>query len=201
MQINSSPINSGPLNGGLAVEPPQPDPDPPVGNGKSAYEIWLDLGNIGSEQDFIDSLKGDSAFQVWQSLGNESGTVFDYMAAIKGAPGVNGVDAVGEPGANGSPGESAYRIWLDAGNTGSEQDFLNALKGTNGKSAYQEWLDAGNLGTEQAFLEWLRQPPTGKKTTQLAVAQSITGTETLYLVQDNVSLQISLADLKAWLNS
>ena len=28
-------------------------------DGKSAYEIWLDLGNIGTEQDFIDSLIGD----------------------------------------------------------------------------------------------------------------------------------------------
>jgi hypothetical protein len=31
-----------------------------IGNqGKSAYEIWLELGNFGSEQDFIDSLKGE----------------------------------------------------------------------------------------------------------------------------------------------
>lgn len=30
----------------------------PVGqDGKSAYQIWLDLGNTGSQQDFIDSLK------------------------------------------------------------------------------------------------------------------------------------------------
>lgn len=27
-------------------------------NGASAYQIWLGLGNVGSEQDFIDSLKG-----------------------------------------------------------------------------------------------------------------------------------------------
>lgn len=27
-------------------------------NGKSAYEVWLSLGNKGSEQDFINSLKG-----------------------------------------------------------------------------------------------------------------------------------------------
>ena len=27
-------------------------------NGKSAYEIWLSLGNTGTEQDFIDSLRG-----------------------------------------------------------------------------------------------------------------------------------------------
>lgn len=29
-------------------------------NGKSAYEIWLELGNVGSEQDFLDSLKGEA---------------------------------------------------------------------------------------------------------------------------------------------
>ena len=28
-------------------------------NGKSAYEVWLSLGNTGSEQDFITSLKGE----------------------------------------------------------------------------------------------------------------------------------------------
>ena len=27
-------------------------------DGKSAYEIWLDLGNTGTEQDFINSLQG-----------------------------------------------------------------------------------------------------------------------------------------------
>jgi hypothetical protein len=32
------------------------EPGPP---GKSAYEIWLSLGNSGSEEDFIASLKGD----------------------------------------------------------------------------------------------------------------------------------------------
>ena len=26
-------------------------------NGKSAYQIWLDQGNVGSEQDFLDSLQ------------------------------------------------------------------------------------------------------------------------------------------------
>lgn len=30
--------------------------------GKSAYQTWLDLGNTGSEQDFIDSLKGPEDF-------------------------------------------------------------------------------------------------------------------------------------------
>lgn len=30
-----------------------------TGKSSSAYDIWLELGNTGSKQDFIDSLKGD----------------------------------------------------------------------------------------------------------------------------------------------
>ena len=46
----------------------------------------------------------------------------------------------------GGAGKSAYDIWLDAGNTGTEEEFLEWLKGaqgdqgaqgTEGKSAYQ----------------------------------------------------------------
>lgn len=29
-------------------------------DGKSAFQIWLEQGNTGSEQDFLDSLKGDT---------------------------------------------------------------------------------------------------------------------------------------------
>lgn len=36
-------------------------------NGKSAYQIWLDLGNTGTEQDFIDSL-GGVADEEWEEL-------------------------------------------------------------------------------------------------------------------------------------
>lgn len=32
----------------------------------------------------------------------------------------------------GQNGKSAYEIWLEAGNTGTREDFLNSLKGTNG---------------------------------------------------------------------
>lgn len=35
-------------------------------------------------------------------------------------------------GKDGVDGKSAYQIWLDEGNTGTEQDFLNSLKGENG---------------------------------------------------------------------
>ena len=48
-------------------------------NGLSAYEIWLSLGNSGSEQDFIDSLAGE-----------------DGVAGVDGLNGANG--AAGESG-------------------------------------------------------------------------------------------------------
>ena len=39
---------------------PKGDHGPAGQDGKSAYQVWLDLGNAGSEQDFIDSLKPKS---------------------------------------------------------------------------------------------------------------------------------------------
>lgn len=44
--------------------------------------------------------------------------------ALKGEPGRDGVD-----GQDGADGKSAYDIWLEQGNTGTEEDFLNSLKG------------------------------------------------------------------------
>lgn len=67
-------------------------------DGKSAYETWLSLGNEGTEQEFIDSLKGSdgetgsdgedgkSAYDIWLSLGNQ-GTEEDFINSLKGADG------------------------------------------------------------------------------------------------------------------
>ena len=38
----------------------------------------------------------------------------------------------GPPGYVGSDGKSAYEVWLDAGNVGTEQDFFDSLEGTPG---------------------------------------------------------------------
>ena len=50
-------------------------------------------------------------------------------------------------------------MWLEAGNTGSEDDFFESLigqTGADGKSAYDLWLEAGNTGSEQDFLDSLK---------------------------------------------
>lgn len=89
-------------------------------DGESAYEVWLSEGNVGTVQQFLDSLKGEkgddglSAFEVWIDLGN-SETEQDFLDSLKG-----------------DDGKSAYQIWLDAGNTGTEQEFLDSLKGSSG---------------------------------------------------------------------
>jgi hypothetical protein len=72
------------------------------------------------------------------------------------------------PGPQGDPGEdgiSAYEVWLELGNTGDEQEFIDSLigeagedgiLGADGLSAYDVWLSLGNTGDEQAFIDSLK---------------------------------------------
>lgn len=53
-----------------------------------------------------------------------------FLTACGAGSGGNG--AVGTPGA---AGKSAYEIWLEAGNNGTEQDFLDSLVGNNSATA------------------------------------------------------------------
>lgn len=53
----------------------------------------------------------------------------------------------GDTGDTGPSGDSAYQIWLDQGNTGSEQDFLDSLVGHTGPTGSTgEKGDTGNTG-------------------------------------------------------
>lgn len=132
------------------------DPGDKGDPGESAYQVWLDLGNTGTEQDFFKALKGDkgdtgapgkdgsngqdgkSAYQVWLDAGHK-GTQDDFFAFLKGDKGDTGeTGKTGADGKNGVDGESAYQIWLGLGNKGTETDFINALKGAKG--------DTGNDG-------------------------------------------------------
>ena len=51
----------------------------------------------------------------------------DGKDGVNGTNGINGINGV--DGKDGKDGKSAYEIWLEQGNTGSEQDFLDWLKG------------------------------------------------------------------------
>jgi hypothetical protein len=124
------------------VPGPKGDPGDPGADGDSAYQVWLDEGNTGTEQDFLDALKGtngtpgadgDSAYQVWLDEGN-TGTEQEFLESLKGAD--------GDPG-EGTEGKSAYDIWIELGNTGSEQDFIDSLVGPQGEPGQDGQNNAG----------------------------------------------------------
>ena len=62
--------------------------------------------------------------------------------SIKGDKGNSGergeTGAKGDTGEQGEQGKSAYQSWLDAGNTGTEDDFLNWLRNINARVYIQE---------------------------------------------------------------
>jgi hypothetical protein len=158
------------VNGLLAFKGDKGDIGP---IGQSAYEIWRDNGNLGSEQEFLDSLigpvgiegpegiqgengfDGQSAYDIWRSNGN-SGSEQDFLDSLVGP--------VGEQGIAGPKGENSYQVWLSAGNDGTVSDYLSSLKGVQGdigetgQSAYDIWTSEGNVGSEQDFLNSLVGP-------------------------------------------
>ncbi|MEY4349112.1 MAG: hypothetical protein RL719_409, partial [Actinomycetota bacterium] len=148
--------------------------------GVGAYQLWLTLGNTGTEQDFLDSLTGKqgkpgtdgltgatgkSAYQLWLAAGNK-GTTKDFLNSLVGDQGATGL--------------SAYELWLKEGNAGSANDFLRSLvgapgangangtngtngtngsNGTNGLSAYDLWVANGHPnGTLDEFFTSLQGP-------------------------------------------
>jgi len=82
--------------------------------------------------------------------------VDDQINTISLTPGDKGDP--GDPGTDGANGKSAYEIWLDAGNEGTEVDFLESLEGADGQaglSAYDIAVLDGFVGTETEWLESL----------------------------------------------
>jgi hypothetical protein len=78
----------------------------------SAYQLWINAGNTGTESQFLASLQGPT-----------------------GAQGIQG--ATGATGSTGSNGLSAYQLWINAGNTGTESQFLASLQGPTGAQGIQ----------------------------------------------------------------
>lgn len=96
---------------------------PPGADGKSAYEIWLDLGNTGTEQDFIDSLQGaDGADGADGAQGPQGPQGDPGPQGPQGDPGPQGLQGPqGDPGADGADGADGANgtdvDWQDEGST------------------------------------------------------------------------------------
>ncbi|PNF10556.1 hypothetical protein A6J71_10505 [Enterobacter cancerogenus] len=100
-------------------------------NGASAYDLWVKVQPEGadtSEDAFIVFMSGKpgkdgengtdglSAYQIWADAqeGSSDTSEAAYLQSMEGKQGDNGL--------------SAYQIWLNAGNEGTEDDFLEWLK-------------------------------------------------------------------------
>ena len=82
-------------------------------DGKSAFEIAVEYGFVGTETEWLESLKG--------------------VDGLPGKDGKNGADGLpGRDGINGSDGKSAYIIAVEHGFTGTENEWLQSLKGKDG---------------------------------------------------------------------
>ena len=51
-------------------------------DGKSAYEVWLDEGNVGTEEDFLESLKGENGVDGHDGVDGQDGQ--DGRTPVKG---------------------------------------------------------------------------------------------------------------------
>lgn len=188
--------------------------------GKSAYRLWLDEGNKGSEQDFLASLKGAKGDQGATGETGQAGQpgLSAYQLAVQS--GFKGSEKEWldflRKGPKGEKGDSAYQEWVNAGHKGSETDFLNSLigpkgaTGADGKSAYDIWKSNGNVGDEQAFLKSLVGPKgeTGESAYQEAVDSGFVGSKNDWLRSLNGESAYDLAvsagykgDIQSWLKS
>ena len=161
-------------------------------DGKSAYEIAKEFGFEGSEEEWLESLKGE------QGPAGEMGP-----QGLQGEVGPMGPEGPmgpqGEKGESfryedftpeqledlvkniesGADGKSAYEIAKEFGFEGSEEEWLESLRGSQGEqgpqgpmgpqgySAYAAWkaLPQNANGTVEEFIESLRGPmgPQGEK--------------------------------------
>jgi hypothetical protein len=125
-------------------------------NGLSAYELWLEAGNVGNVAEFLESLIGEAGAQGPQGPAGADGPQGPQGPAgadgAQGPQGPAGADGAqgpqGPAGADGAPGLSAYETWLALGNVGSEEDFITYLAagGTNYSPSIHGVFDSATDG-------------------------------------------------------
>lgn len=138
-----------------------PDPDNWVGiglkgdAGKSAYEIAVENGETGSEEQWLTKLVGKSAYDIWLSKGNV-GTEEEFLTSLKGRDGaVGNIKVIGtlnsfaeldalptEDLVNGTSYfvEGGISIW-----SGTEWVNSGSLLGPRGITLLGTWPDGNSL--------------------------------------------------------
>ena len=124
-------------------------------DGRSAYELAVLGGFVGTQTDWLASLVGPSgadgidgvngqngqngqdgrsAYEL-AVLGGFVGTQSDWLSSLIGPAGADGTDGVnGQNGQNGQDGRSAFELAVLGGFEGTQEDWLASLVGQNGQN-------------------------------------------------------------------
>lgn len=132
-------------------------------DGKSAFEIAVEHGFVGTEAEWLENLKGvDGKDGVNGKDGCDGRNGVDGLPGkdgkdgADGVPGHNGADGKnGGDGINGSDGKSAYIIAVEHGFTGTETEWLQSLKGADGRDGIIP--DMSNYATKADIAELQEQ--------------------------------------------
>ena len=132
-------------------------------DGKSAFEIAVEHGFVGTEMEWLESLRGTDGKD--------------------GLPGKDGADGLpGRDGINGSDGKSAYIVALEHGFTGTEDDWLQSLKGADGKNGITP--DMSSYATKTDIADLQKQIESISGISYISVFES--GSDTLQKYGDSI---------------
>ena len=123
-------------------------------DGKSAYEIAIQHGFVGTETEWLERLKGVDGKD---GVNGKDGC--DGRNGVDGLPGKDGKDGAdglpGRDGINGTDGKSAYIIAVEHGFTGTENEWLQSLKGADGRDGITP--DMSDYATKADIAELQKQ--------------------------------------------
>lgn len=126
-------------------------------DGKSAFEIAIEHGFVGTEAEWLKSLKG-----------------------VDGKDGVNGLP--GRDGIDGTDGKSAYIIAVEHGFTGTENEWLQSLKDADGKDGITP--DMSDYATKTDIADLQKQIESISGISYISVFES--GSDTLQKYGDSI---------------
>ena len=123
-------------------------------DGKSAYEIAVEHGFVGTEVEWLESLKGvDGKDGVNGKDGCDGRNGVDGLLGKDGKDGADGLP--GRDGIDGIDGKSAYIIAVEHGFSGTETEWLQSLKGADGRDGIIP--DMSNYATKADIAELPKQ--------------------------------------------
>lgn len=135
-------------------------------------------------------LKGDKG-----DLGAQGPTGLTGAQGLQGQTGATGI-----AGTNGADGLSAYQVWLNLGNTGTQTDFINSLNGPQGVQGLKG--DKGETGTAGLQGQIVLFNPTTPPTNGMVVYKNFQNSQTTPLYDDGqIRLRLNLGSNKLYLTN